>query len=96
MLIRPFFFRLRPQAEWLNAAGRAAKKSVHIDGARGRHRTILMPRMKLCHEIDGAASDDNARSTTASREALRNWGGGSVHISAEARQQTEIVLNSFG
>jgi len=36
--------------------------------------------MKLCHDIDGAASVFNARATTASREELLDWGGGSMHI----------------
>jgi len=36
--------------------------------------------MKLCHESDGAASFANARSTTASSDALLDRGGGSMHI----------------
>ena len=38
------------------------------------------PRMKLCHESDGAARFANARATAASREELLDWGGGSMQI----------------
>jgi len=58
--------------------------------------------MKLCHESDGAARDSIARATTASSEALRGWGGGSMHIdgvccaaisaAAATQQQTEIAI----
>ena len=59
--------------------------------------------MKLCHESDGAARFANLRATTASSEALRDWGGGSVHIdgvcraaiSAAAKQQTSEIAISF-
>jgi hypothetical protein len=61
----------------VDTGGPGASRTRTTETARS---ASVAPRMKLCHESDGAASFANARATAASREELLDWGGGSMQI----------------
>ena len=61
----------------VDAGGPGASRTRTTATARSAR---LVPRMKLCHESDGAARDSIARATTASSDELFKRGGGSMHI----------------